>query len=107
MVAKATGPDFKAGFTDEAPVSNADTAPTLARAPGVALPSRGKLGGRVITERFPGGESARYQTQTVVAPPAANGLATILNLEKVGTTTYFDAAGFAGRTVGLETPGRP
>jgi hypothetical protein len=37
----------------------------------------------------------------VRSEPAANGLRTILNLQQVGSTRYFDAAGFPGRTVGL------
>jgi hypothetical protein len=34
--------------------------------------------------------------------PAANGLATILETQRVGSSVYFDVAGFSGRTVGLE-----
>ena len=34
--------------------------------------------------------------------PAANGLRTILNYQQIGTVKYFDAAGFPGRTVGLD-----
>jgi hypothetical protein len=89
-----------------APIAFLENDAVLARVPGIALPRRGKLAGGVITESFPG-ESARYEKQTVVAPPAANGLATILNPENVGTTTYFDAAGFAGRTVGPGNSGSP
>jgi hypothetical protein len=33
-----------------------------------------------------------------------NGLRTIVNMQFVGMTRYFDAAGFAGRTVGLKVP---
>jgi arylsulfatase A-like enzyme len=103
----AAGPDFKAGFVDEAPVSNADIAPTLARILGISLPSKGKLAGRVISESLKGGEPVSYERQTLSGPPTSNGLATVLNFQKVGTTTYFDAAGFAGRTVGLEAPAKP
>jgi hypothetical protein len=35
------------------------------------------------------------------AEPGANGLATTLNYSQIGTTRYFSAAGFPGRTVGL------
>ena len=38
--------------------------------------------------------------------PAPNGLATVINMQRVGETRYFDAAGFPGRTVGLSTTGR-
>ena len=34
--------------------------------------------------------------------PSANGLRTVLNFQRVGTQRYFDAAGFPGRTVGIE-----
>jgi len=102
----AIGPDFKAGFNDEAPISNADIAPTLARLLGISLSSRGKLKGRVITESLKGGDPVKAERETVVSVPAENGLTTILNLQKVGSNVYFDAAGFAGRTVGLVAPGK-
>ena len=34
--------------------------------------------------------------------PAANGLRTVLNFQRVLTQRYFDTAGFPGRTLGLE-----
>ena len=34
--------------------------------------------------------------------PAASGLRTVLNFQRVGSQRYFDAAGFPGRTVGLD-----
>jgi hypothetical protein len=36
--------------------------------------------------------------------PAANGLRTVLTYQRVGSARYFDAAGFPGRTVGLDAP---
>jgi hypothetical protein len=39
----------------------------------------------------------------MTSEPAANGLVTVLDMQMVGTTRYFDAAGFPGRTVGLST----
>ena len=51
----AFGPDFKRGFVDRAPASNADIPLTLARILGLALPSRGKLRGRVLAEALAGG----------------------------------------------------
>ena len=45
----AIGPDFKTGFADPAPISNADITPTLARIAGIELAPKGKLRGRVIT----------------------------------------------------------
>jgi hypothetical protein len=43
----------------------------------------------------------------VTSDPAPNGLVTVLNMQMVGTTRYFDAAGFPGRTVGLSTTALP
>ena len=34
--------------------------------------------------------------------PGADGLATVLIGQRVGSTRYFDAAGFPGRTVGMD-----
>jgi hypothetical protein len=39
--------------------------------------------------------------RTIASAPAANGLRTVLNMQAVGSTHYFDAAGMPGRTVGL------
>jgi len=41
--------------------------------------------------------------RVLTSDPAANGLVTVINMQRVGETRYFDAAGFAGRTVGLST----
>ena len=98
----ATGPDFKKSFVDDAPASNADISHTLARILGIELKSRGSLTGRVLTESLKDGEAVQFQRQTLESSPAQNGRTTILNLQRVGSTLYFDAAGFAGRTVGLE-----
>jgi hypothetical protein len=43
----------------------------------------------------------------VTSEPAPNGLVTVLDMQMVGTTRYFDAAGFPGRTVGLSTTALP
>jgi arylsulfatase A-like enzyme len=97
----AIGPDFKAGFSDTAPVSNADIAPTLAHVAGIELTAKGKLNGRVIGEALRGGSEPAVMRHTLQSQPAENGAATILNYQQVGETRYFDAAGFAGKTVGL------
>jgi arylsulfatase A-like enzyme len=103
----AFGPDFKAGFVDDAPVSNADIAVTLARVLGISLPSKGALTGRALSESLKGGAPVKWERRTIASTPAASGQTTILNLQRVGTTVYFDAAGFEGRTVGLEMPATP
>ena len=97
----AIGPDFKAGYADPAPISNADIAPTLAHVAGIELPAKGKLKGRVIGEALRGGSEPGVARRTIQSQPAENGATTILNYQKVGETRYFDAAGFAGKTVGL------
>jgi hypothetical protein len=100
----AIGPAFKSGFRNEAPVSNADIAPTLARILGVQLPPVGKLQGRPIIEALVGGKPVKPWRYDLVSAPGDGGLRTIVNMQFVGTTRYFDAAGFAGRTVGLKVP---
>ena len=102
----AIGPAFKAGFVNDAPVSNADIAPTLAHALGLALPSIGKLKGRVVTEALVGGASVTVTQRDIVSEPSPEGLKTIVNLQFVGETPYFAAGGFEGRTVGLRAPGK-
>jgi arylsulfatase A-like enzyme len=98
----AAGPDFKRGFADEAPVSNADLGRTIAHILRLDVPSKGKLIGRVVDEAM-GGPLPKVETRIARSEPAANGLRTILNYQEVGSTRYFDAAGFPGRTVGLST----
>jgi arylsulfatase A-like enzyme len=97
----AIGPDFKKGFIDEAPASNADVGKTLAHILGLKIRDHGKLIGRVLREAMPGGKTPRHVTETARSNPSAAGLATVLNYQRVGTTRYFDAAGFPERTVGL------
>jgi arylsulfatase A-like enzyme len=97
----AIGPDFKKGFVDEAPASNADVGKTLARILGLKIRDHGKLVGRVLSEAMPGGKVPRHLTETARSDPTAAGLATVLNYQRVGKTRYFDAAGFPERTVGL------
>jgi arylsulfatase A-like enzyme len=99
----AIGPDFRTGFADPAPISNADIAPTMARLAGIDLPSKGKLKGRVITEALKGGAKVTVTRSTIASDPGPDGIRTFLNQQAVGDARYFDAAGFAGRTVGLTT----
>lgn len=105
----AVGPDFKAGYQDAAPASNADVAPTLARILGLELPSNGNLEGRVLDEALLEGPTtkAASNAQILQSEPANNGVRTILDYQQVGETRYFDAAGFANRTVGLPDTGGP
>ncbi|WP_199900014.1 hypothetical protein [Rhodopseudomonas sp. B29] len=41
-------------------------------------------------------------TKETVKSEEAEGLSTVLNLQRVGTQRYFDTAGFPGRTLGLD-----
>jgi hypothetical protein len=98
----AIGPDFKAGYVDALPVSNADIGMTVARLLGLAPSPRGNLTGRVMTEAMPNGATPKASSGTVKSQPAANGLRTVLNFQRVLSQRYFDVAGFPGRTVGLD-----
>jgi arylsulfatase A-like enzyme len=100
----AIGPSFKSGYADPAPISNADITPTLAHIAGITLAPKGELRGRMITEALAGGGAVKVSKRTIQSDPAANGARTILNLQEVGENRYFDAAGFAGKTVGLTPP---
>jgi hypothetical protein len=101
----AVGPDFKAGYVDSLPVSNADVGATAARLLGLTPKPKGNLIGRVITEAMPNGATPRAYSGTVKSQAAAGGLRTVLNFQRVATQRYFDAAGFPGRTVGLNAEG--
>ncbi|HUO24000.1 MAG TPA: alkaline phosphatase family protein [Caulobacteraceae bacterium] len=98
----AIGPDFKKGFVDPTPVSNADLNPTLARILGLDIAPQGHLRGRVIRESLKGGSVPAFHAKTLRSDPAPNGFVTQLNYQMVGNTPYFDAAGMPGRVLGLK-----
>jgi len=98
----AYGPDFKKNFVDPAPVSNADIGKTLSAILKLNIPNQGTLAGRVLSEALIDGPMPGFVRHRMVSAPAFNGLRTILNYQQVGNTRYFEAAGCAGRTVGLE-----
>ena len=97
----AAGPSFKSGFVDPAPVSNADVGKTIAKVLGLNIPFKGMLMGRVIEEALPGGEVPASVAGVLRSEPAVDGLVTLLAFQRVGTTSYYGAAGFRDRTVGL------
>jgi hypothetical protein len=101
------GPDFKSHFVDPAPASNADVGRTVAELMHLDVQDKGKLVGRVLTEALPGGAIPEATSRVVTSDAAPNGLATILDVQQVGATRYFDAAGFPGRTVGLSSATLP
>ncbi|HYC15635.1 MAG TPA: alkaline phosphatase family protein [Pseudolabrys sp.] len=98
----AIGPSFKSGFVDEAPASNADIGKTIAHALGLRIPFKGPLQGRILEEALPGGSGPTVETWTERSKVSETGLATILMGQRVSQTRYFDAAGFPGRTAGLD-----
>jgi hypothetical protein len=98
----AIGPSFKTGFVDETPASNADIGKTIAHALGLKIPFKGSLQGRVLTEALPGGDSPTVESWVERSSPSETGLATVLVGQRVGKMRYFDAAGFSGRTVGMD-----
>jgi arylsulfatase A-like enzyme len=101
----AIGPDFKAGYADALPVSNADVGMTIARLLDLRPKAVGELTGRVMSEALPNGTVPESADETIRSEPDAKGLKTIVKFQRVLTQRYFDVAGFAGRTVGLEAEG--
>jgi hypothetical protein len=99
----AFGPDFKQHFLDLAPVSNVDIAKTLAGILRLELPLRGRLEGRILSEALKGGpDNIAFETKSIKSAPAVNGQVSKLAYQLVGKTKYFDAAGFPGRSIGLD-----
>jgi hypothetical protein len=97
----AYGPDFRKGYRDLLPASNADIGSTIAHILKLNIQPGGRLRGRVLNEALVGGRTAKAGTRMVISAPAANGLKTVLRQQAVGDTRYNDVAGFPGRTVGL------
>ena len=98
----AIGPSFKAGFVNPVPVSNADVGQTLAALLGLEIPAKGRLIGRPMREAMKDAPVPQAQTGTLRSEPSPAGLTTVLRFQQVGDQRYFDAAGFPGRTFGLE-----
>src|SRR5258705_1406714 len=98
----AVVPDFKAGYVDALPVGNADVGMTIAQLMDMHPANEGGLIGRVISEALPNGITPKAFAGTFTSKPAANGLKTVVKYQRVLAQRYFDAAGFLGRTVGLD-----
>jgi hypothetical protein len=101
----AIGPDFKAGYVDPLPVSNADVGMTIAQLMDLHPIAAGGLIGRVMSEALPNGIVPKAFDGKIASKPAANGLQTVVKFQRVLSQRYFDAAGFPGRTVGLDVEG--
>ena len=97
----ASGPSFRTAFESAAPASNADLGKTIAEMLGLKIQDKGKLVGRVLKEAMPNGAMPQVQTLTVRSEPDALGQKTVLLMQSVGDTRYFDVAGYPGRTLGL------
>jgi hypothetical protein len=101
IVGGALGPDFRAGFVDRAPTSNADIGKTMASILGLDIADVGKLVGRVMTEAMPNGAMPKVTMLRQQSEPDAAGHVTVVLTQAVGGVRYFDAAGYPGRTLGL------
>jgi hypothetical protein len=75
---------------------------TIAGLMGLHAAHNGGLIGRVMSEALPNGIVPKSADGTITSKPAANGLQTVVKFQRVLSQRYFDAAGFPGRTVGLE-----
>ena len=93
----AFGPDFKQGYTDLAPVSNADITPTIAKILGFDVPN-GDLAGRVLKEIRPGGpdeKQIRYHIRKSRRVQVGQDFfRTVLVQQNYAGTPYYDAACF-------------
>jgi Type I phosphodiesterase / nucleotide pyrophosphatase len=98
----AAGPDFKAGYVDALPVSNADVGMTAAKLLGLHASAVGDLTGRMMSEALPNGSTPKSVASTISSKPDPNGLQTVLKFQHVQSQRYFDVAGFPGRTLGLD-----
>jgi hypothetical protein len=72
---------------------------------------QGGGGQRAVNFRIQARDNVAWRTSRCVntehgvgVKAGGNGLRTIVNMQFVGRTRYFDAAGFPGRTVGLKVP---
>ena len=89
----AIGPDFKTDFADDAPVSNADIVPTMAKVMGIALAPVGTLTGRVISEAFEGHGSAPEVPVKRQESAAAGDVKTVLQYQEFDGVRYVRTAG--------------
>jgi len=98
----AIGPDFKSGYVDALPSSNADVGMTITQIMGLRISPIGGLTGRVLSEALPNGITPKVVTSKLISKPSEDGLRTVVQYQRVISQRYFDVAGFPGRTVGLD-----
>lgn len=92
----AIGPDFKTGFVDPAPMSNADLVPTLASIMNINLPFMGNLKGRIMKEALKGYTDLPVASQEKHISGYSNGTATVLTYQLLGDERYYDEACLIG-----------
>lgn len=100
----AVGPDFRSGYIDRAPVSNADLGATLAallRLPAVPMDPGGRLLTEALNGPLGGPEPPSLRGTLESAPGGTQGHKTLIRYQEAAGRRYFDAGGFAGRTNGL------
>jgi hypothetical protein len=97
----AIGPDFRRGFVDTAPVSNADVGQTIAALLHLRLHAHGSLIGRPFREAFVGGRMPIVTRGEQRSTADANGNVTVIRWQRADGERYIDAAGKPGTTVGL------
>ncbi len=91
----AIGPDFKKGYVDRLPVSNADIARTLASILGFRFSDNGDLQGRIVKEALSsnkGKAEPASNPHILVSAPASSGKVSVLVTQKHGQQHYFDTA---------------
>ena len=101
----AIGPDFRTGFDDAAPASNADLGRTMAKLLGLEPPAAGKLAGRVLTEAMPDGAMPRVEASVQRSEAGADGRITEVRFQTTAGVRYYDAAGYPGSSLGLPAEG--
>ncbi len=98
----AIGPGFRQAYTDPSPASTADIGKTIAYLLGLTIAAKGSLVGRVLTEAMPNGAQAGYRPLILRSVPDEAGRVTVVKYQTVGQIRYLDAAGYPGRTLGLD-----
>lgn len=101
----AAGPDFKSGYVDRAPASNADVAVTIAHILGWSFAQpHGSASGRVLSEALKGGPDAvATKPQVRVSRDSGpSGARTVLIYQSFGNHIYFDQ-GCLIRTAAAQT----
>lgn len=86
----AMGPDFKTGYVDVVPMSNADIAPTLASIMGINLPFQGTLSGRVMREALKGNTDVPSFSAVKKVSGPVGGVSTVMLTQQVGDERYYD-----------------